>query len=70
MARSDRKQQNVFLTEEAFNGWRDFCAEQGCSVTALVEALGRRLAGMTHPGGVLTDAIREARRIDSENRKR
>lgn len=71
MPRPGKKQLNVFVSEASFDAWRDFCSEHGCTVTALIEAIGHRLAEVpSHPGGLLADAVREARRIDSARRRR
>lgn len=71
MARPGKTQLNAFLTNESYEAWRDFCAEQGCTMTALIEAIGRHLPTATlRSGGIISDAIRDARRIDSERRRK
>lgn len=70
MPRPGKKQLNVFLTEESFHEWRAFCDEHGVSVTALIEAIGRALPELpARPSGFIADAIREARRVDSQRRR-
>lgn len=67
MPRPGKRQLNVFVSEESFEAWRRFADEHGVSVTALIEAIGRTLPDK--PSGFLAEAVREARRVDSERRR-
>lgn len=58
---------NVVISDEAHDGWRDFCAVHGCTVSALVEAIGMALGRLDEPEAKLPPLLRatlqEARRI-------
>lgn len=70
MPRPGKRQLNVFLTEESYDAWRAFCDEQGVSVTAMIEALGLMFTKLPErPGGLLGEAVKEARRLDGQRRR-
>lgn len=58
------------LTPEAHGGWKLFARSRGVNVTALLEAMGRRLADMDQPEARLPDLLRlslaDARVIQDE----
>lgn len=57
----------VRLDDGARDRFRDYAAEQGVSVSALLEAIARRV----HSGRVdMAEAVLEARSIDAERRSR
>lgn len=55
------------LTDEARDGWDDFCAKHGVSVTAMAEAIGQWFALDPEPS---TNVLEMARAIDVERRRR
>lgn len=55
------------LTPESYEGWQTYAADNGVTVTALEEAIGVQLAGGKLD---LQRAVRAARKIDAERRKR
>lgn len=69
----NRKQLGAYLSRMASDGWKDFAAQNGCTVSALLEAVGRQLANYK-AGDRLPDfwkqAIADARSISSERRER
>ncbi len=61
----DRKALHAYVSGWAHDQWHDACAEEGVSVSAVLEAL----AG--HLDGVLSaDVVRKARKVDAERRRR
>lgn len=58
------------LSPEALGGWKLFARSRGVNVTALLEAMGRRLRDMDQPEARLPDIIRlslaDARVIEAE----
>lgn len=62
------------VTEESFEGWREFCDLHGITISAFVEALGERLAEATGSHDIISDAatavVGRAREIDAERRRR
>ena len=62
------------LSEESYEGWRLWARSRGVTVTALIEALGRRLAELDQPEArlpaLLRDVLAEARQIDDDRRRR
>ena len=68
------RQMTQQLSEESYEGWRLWARSRGVSVTALIEALGRRLATMDQPEArlppLLRDALAEARQVDDDRRRR
>jgi hypothetical protein len=59
---------HVKLSEEAHDGWTRFAVEQGVTITALVELLGRRMAD-GKPVRVDDRLIRQARALAHERRR-
>ncbi len=67
---AERRVIHANVSETAFLAWQDFGHQHGVSVTGLIEAMGTTgpLAGAK---SLNVDAlIREARRVDSERRRR
>lgn len=62
------------VSDEALDGWRLFARANGVSVTAMLEALGCRLAELDAPEvdlpALWRETIAEARAIDAERRSR
>ena len=62
------------LSPTAHDGWRLFARSRGVSVTALMEAIGRRLGDLDQPEAklppLLREAVAEAREIDDDRRRR
>jgi hypothetical protein len=71
-AAPDRRPLNVFLSQEAFDGLREFADAQHVTVSALIEAIGRVLSTVdeTRIPPLLRRAVQEAREIDIERRRR
>lgn len=70
----ERRALHAYLSPEAHDAWHDFAAEQGVSVSGLLEAIGEDLVDVTKKGGkprkehlLLVDA---ARKIDAARRRR
>jgi hypothetical protein len=65
---------HVVISEESYDGWRQFCAIHGTNMTALAEAIGVALAGYEGPEGRLPPMLRamlvESRRIAAERASR
>ena len=61
---------HVSISDEARDGWRDFAAVHGTTVTALAEAIGISLAQLDDPEAELPPLLRktvyEARRISAD----
>ena len=60
------------ISSAAAQGWRDYCAANGITVTALIEVSGRVLANGSdaYLGSKQQEMIQEARRVDLERRQR
>ena len=69
---SDKKVISAKISKESADGWRDFCHDNGVSLTALIEVAGLQLAQETHPPTVQARVkmVEEARRVDIERRAR
>lgn len=67
MTTSERRALHAFLTADAHDQWHDFAAEQGASVSAILEALAPELDDAV---GQLAPVVKAARRIDAERRRR
>ena len=71
---SSRRAIHAYVSNQAHDRWHDFAAEEGVSVSALIEALAGELAGgETSPEQVadgLESVVATARRIDSDRRRR
>jgi hypothetical protein len=69
-----RKAIHAYLSPGAHDRWHDFAAEEGVSVSGLLEALAQQWKqelddGAEHPAGVEALA-RSARKIDAARRRR
>ncbi|MCP5030093.1 MAG: hypothetical protein GY929_27810 [Actinomycetia bacterium] len=62
----DRKALHAYVTSEAHDLWHDTCAEEGVSVSALLEILAHRLQDLMADDGL----VKSARRLDAERRRR
>lgn len=59
------------VTEDARDGWRDFCDRHGIDRTALAEIIGLRLAAMgDHPPALVERWVREAKELRNDRRRR
>ncbi len=67
---ADRKQLNMKVHPDSHERLMAFCAANGVTLTALLEALSMFLAGVDRPPRWLADVLAEARRIDAERRRR
>ena len=67
MTTSDRRALHAFVSDEAHDYWHDFAAEQGVSVSAILEALAPVLPELEDPGD---EVVKAARKIDAERRRR
>lgn len=70
-----RKALHAYVTDDAHDAWHGFAAEQGVSVSAILEALAPELdfdAPMTHEqlGARLNSVVKSARKIDAARRRR
>lgn len=69
-----RKALHAYVTDQAHERWHGFAAEQGVSVSAILEALATALGPEAPSPGTtcveLTDVVVEARRIDAQRRRR
>jgi len=70
----DRRALHAYLSREAHDAWHDFAAEQGVSVSGLLEASGRNLApvveGNAEPQKDQLELVDAARKIDAARRRR
>lgn len=67
MTTTDRRALHAFVSDEAHSQWHDFAAEQGVSVSALLEALAPELRLLSKRGEAI---VKAARKIDAERRRR
>lgn len=67
MTTSERRALHAFVSDEAHDQWHDFAAENGISVSAILEALAPELE---HLPGPAEHVIKMARKIDAERRRR
>jgi len=70
-----RKALHAYVSDDAHDHWHGFAAEQGVSVSAILEALAPELsldAPMSHEqlGARLNTVIKSARKIDAQRRRR
>jgi hypothetical protein len=69
-----RKAIHAYLTPEAHDRWHDFAAEQGVSVSGLLEAIARdwkeQLDGGADVPSEVEQLAKTARRIDAARRRR
>ena len=69
--RDDRVPMNVRISQYARDGWNEFAAREGVSLTSLFEVMGRVLADRSwHPETSGLTMIAEARGLDAERRRR
>ncbi len=68
--RKGRREIYAYLSDAAHDGWRDFAAGQGVSVSAILESLAAELVRLEDDRSVLGDVVNDARRIDAERRRR
>ena len=57
---------------DSANGWKEFCRNNGISISAMLEVAGLRLANESHPprSEERASMVEEARRVDIERRAR
>ena len=70
---SSRKALHAYVTDDAHELWHGFAAEQGVSVSAILEAMAPGLTEpdlKLNPSLELDEIVSEARRIDSARRRR
>jgi hypothetical protein len=71
---STRKAIHAYLSPQAHDAWHDFAAENGVSVSGLLEAIAHEWSGRQARGEpVLPDEdrlVKTARRIDADRRRR
>ncbi len=72
---NDRKALHAYLSDEAHDKWHGFAAEQGVSVSAMLEALAPELnleGKLTQQelGERLNIVVKSARKIDADRRRR
>ena len=70
-----RKALHAYVSDDAHDQWHDFAAEQGASVSAILEALAPELdtEGRPEPADLnarLTSVVKAARKIDAQRRRR
>jgi len=69
-----RKAIHAYLTPDAHDRWHEFAAEQGVSVSGLLEAIAQewheRLVGVDDLPDEVERLTRSARRIDAARRRR
>ncbi|MCP4087711.1 MAG: hypothetical protein GY745_22090 [Actinomycetia bacterium] len=67
-----RKALHAYVTADAHNQWHDFAAENGVSVSAILEALAPELDSdpIGAGSGRMDQIIKLARRIDAQRRRR
>ncbi len=66
----DRRALHAYVSDQAHDQWHDFAAEQGVSVSAVLEALTAKLDAIELIAGTLDDVIVNARGIDAQRRRR
>lgn len=65
---TDRKALHAYVSDRAHDQWHDFAAEQGVSVSAVLEALAPELPQVDE--NETTKLITTARQIDANRRRR
>lgn len=65
---TDRKALHAYVTDGAHDQWHEFAAEQGVSVSAILEALAPELDQAATDG--TTKLVTTARQIDAKRRRR
>lgn len=68
----DREILTAKVSRQAADGWREFCAANGVTITALIEVAGLDLAAETIPPTVeaRVKMVQRARDVDLERRSR
>ncbi len=69
-AEPERVALHAFLTPEGHGGWQRLAEEQGVSLSALVDVIGRDLATIEDSDTYRRDLITAARRLDAARRRR
>jgi hypothetical protein len=69
---ADRRALHAYLSEDAHDGWHDFAAEQGVSVSALLEVIGGTLTSSSDLSQEWTvgKLVMAARRLGADRRRR
>ncbi|MEZ5377632.1 MAG: hypothetical protein R2733_14095 [Acidimicrobiales bacterium] len=71
---STRRAIHAYVSDNAHDHWHDFAAEQGVSVSAILEVLAGELdrveSGADPLADVLDDVVTGARRVDASRRRR
>lgn len=70
-----RKALHAYVSDDAHDQWHGFAAEQGVSVSAILEALAPELDTDARPepsdlGSRLDSVVKAARKIDAQRRRR
>ncbi len=69
-----RKALHAYVSDDAHDQWHGFAAEQGVSVSAILEALAPELDLETEEGKDLSErlnsVVKSARQIDAQRRRR
>jgi hypothetical protein len=70
--RNQRKALHAYVSEDAHDSWHDFAAENGASVSAILESLAPALnTSAETPFQIrLDEVISQARRTDAKRRRR
>lgn len=70
---ASRRALHAYVSDEAHDAWHDFAAENGVTVSGLLEAMTSHLEGQD-PAASIGDAwqesIRAARQVDARRRRR
>ena len=71
---AERRALHAYLSEASHDAWHDFAAEQGVSVSGMLEAYGLELvdvvAGKAKPRKDQQVLVEQARKIDAARRRR
>ena len=70
MAPEGKRQLNMFLDEDAYEGLAEFSTRHAGNTTAFLTALGRALADVDRPPRWLDPVLVEARSIDAARKRR
>jgi hypothetical protein len=68
-----RKALHAYVSDDAHDCWHSFAAEQGVSVSAVLEALAGELQAISSTATMaerLDEVVRAARKIDAQRRRR
>lgn len=71
-ATSSRRALHAYVSDDAHDAWHDFAAENGVTVSGLLEALTPMLAASQSgdAGVAWEDSIKAARKVDARRRRR